>query len=134
MNRALRLVRTCLFALLGLAPGALAYAKSDTKAGPLPQYVAEILERSLSELRRRGENPDDFTIDLMNHLPAGMLQYLEFRKVKDTSGVWAVQFLPKPREPRDIPEGHLDVITFGGDYVFFFRHPSGREFEVWLGE
>jgi hypothetical protein len=105
----------------------------EESVGPIPRYASEILERSMTELRRRGENPDDFKIEVMDYLAPGMLQYFEFKKITDITSVWAVVFLPKPK-PEPLPPGAIDVGRHGGDYTFFFRYPSTREFEIWSGE
>jgi hypothetical protein len=97
-------------------------ANESERVGALPRYAAEIMERATTDLIRRGEDSSQFTVEISNRLTVVMRQYLEYKGVKDLRDVWTVNFLPKA-----VPEG-------GGSYTYFFRHPSTREFDVWLGE
>jgi hypothetical protein len=119
--------------LLACALGMPAHAQSQGKLDPIARYAGEILERSLAEIRRREEKPEEFHIEISDRLPRVHVDYLKSKGITDTRGVWFVRLTPKPIEPKQIPPGAIDVVTFGGDYVFFFRYPSTRQFEEWLG-
>jgi len=100
---------------------------SDTH-GSQEEFRARILEVAKKKLAERNANPEEFAVEVADHLRPDQATLLEEKGISNLDGIWVVHFSPPPLEPGRI------VRTMGGDFSFYFRYPSADVIAVWEGE
>jgi hypothetical protein len=102
-------------------------AMSDT-TGSQEEFRGRILEVAKKKLAERSANPEEFAVEVADHLRPNQATFLEEKGISNPDGIWVVHFSPPPVKPGRI------VRTIGGDFTFYFRYPSTDVIAVREGE
>ena len=116
-------LRNNLFAfvsILTLAPCGVASAQSDE----LATFKRQIIDVSTRELRKMGDDPQQYRVHLISRVDECCGAYLDAQKI-DRKGIWVVEFVPRP-----IP----GMLAGGGEVQFYFRYPSTALITYSLGQ